>query len=79
MPTFFQIAQLASAGAIPVSLWVVMGQIRDVKWTRLAPGIVLSVVFGAFVLTAQGVVPPLGTAFITTLLIGHTTTYLDDD
>ncbi|MFB6124329.1 MAG: hypothetical protein ABEJ59_00015 [Halanaeroarchaeum sp.] len=79
MLTPFQIAQLVVAAAIPVSLWVVTHQIRDVKWTRLTPAIVVNVFLAVFILTGRGAIQPVGAAFITTLLLGHTTTYLDND
>lgn len=79
MPSLLQYAQLLAAGGIPVSLWIVMHQIRDVKWTRLTPGIVVSVLLATFILTVEGTIPPLGAGFLTTLLLGHTMTFLDDD
>lgn len=79
MVTPFQFAQLVVAAAIPLSLWVVTHQIRDVKWTRLTAAIVVNVFLAVFILTARGVIQPVGAAFITMLLFGHTTTYLDND
>ena len=79
MPTPFQIAQLATAGGIPLSLFVVMTQIRDVKWTRLAPAVVVNGFLAVGLLVSEGVIPPLGAAFITMLLLGHLTTFLDTD
>jgi len=79
MPTPLQVVQLIVAAGIPLSLWIVMTQIRDVKWRRLAPGVVVSGFLGVFLLTAQGVVPALGAAFITMVLLGHTTSFLDND
>jgi hypothetical protein len=79
MVTAFQIAQLATAGAIPASLYVVMTQIRDVKWMRLAPAIVVNVFLAVWLLVSEGAIPPLGAAFIVMLLLGHLTTFLDTD
>ncbi|MFB6070414.1 MAG: hypothetical protein ABEJ76_05265 [Halanaeroarchaeum sp.] len=79
MLTPLQIVQIVVAALVPASLWIVMSQIRDVKWTRLAPGIVVSVVLGVFLLTSEGILGPLGAAFVTMFLLGHTTTHLDND
>ncbi|WP_440989021.1 hypothetical protein [Haloarchaeobius baliensis] len=79
MPTPFEIAQLATAAGIPVSLHVVMNQVRDVKWRRLAPAIVINAFLAVWLLASEGVISLLGGAFIVMLLLGHLTTFLDTD
>jgi len=79
MLTVLKIAQLVAAAGIPVSLVIVMHQVRDVKWTRLAAGVVVNVFLAIWLLASENVVPQLATAFIMMLLLGHLTTFLDTD
>ncbi|MFC7044810.1 hypothetical protein ACFQH6_04685 [Halobacteriaceae archaeon GCM10025711] len=60
MLTILQIGQLATAAAIPASLFVVMNQIRDVVWTRLAPAIVVNVALAVGLLASAEIIPHSG-------------------
>lgn len=79
MVTLLQVAEILAALLVPIGFYVVVTQIRDVVWGRLAPAIVVMVVPVLFILTVEDVIPDIATAMFGGLLFGHITTYLDVD
>lgn len=79
MVTLIQLAEVLAALLVPIGFYVVATQIRDVKWGRLAPAIVVMAVPILFILTVEDVVPDIATAVFGGLLFGHIVTYLDTD
>lgn len=79
MVTPLQVAELLAAVLVPVGFYVIATQIRDVKWGRLTPAIVVMAVPLLFILTVEDVIPNIATAVFGGLLFGHIVTYLDTD
>lgn len=79
MVTPLQTAVLGAAALMPISIWIVASQVRDVRWVNLSQGIVVLAVPALFILAVEDIVPNVAAAVFTGLLFGHMTTYLDDD
>lgn len=79
MVTLLQVAEILAALLVPIGFFVVVTQIRDVVWVRLAPAIVVMVVPILFILTVEDVIPNIATAMFGGLLFGHIVTFLDVD
>lgn len=79
MVTPLQIAELVAAALMPIGLYFIMTQVRDVRWVDLSQGIVVVAVPALFILAVEDIVPNVAAAVFTGLLFGHMTTYLDDN
>lgn len=79
MVTLLQVAEVLAAILVPVGFYVVVTQVRDVRWNRLSPAIVVMAVPLLFILTVEDIIPNIATAIFGGLFFGHIITFLDVD